>query len=73
MGLKTILLPIFFWAANLITPFSIPLFGVGLHRLFGVMKGESKNVEHDLNIITVTWGLLVLALLSGVTGSFYVY
>lgn len=48
----------------IVVPFSIPLFGIGLDRLLKALRepSEEERQKHT-NMVALTWGLLVMALL----------
>lgn len=48
----------------LVVPVSIPLFGIGLKRLLKALREPSEEErEKHINMVALTWGLLITALL----------
>ncbi len=48
----------------LVVPVSIPLFGIGLKRLLKALREPSEEErEKHINMVALTWGLLIMALL----------
>ena len=53
------------WLSEIVVLLSIPLFGIGLFSLIRVAKGTSSGqARNDTLKVTVTWGLLLMVLLS---------
>lgn len=47
----------------IIVPFSIPLFGIGLHHYFRIIQNRTADQQKSEKIVALTWGALILALL----------
>lgn len=49
----------------IVVPFSIPLFGIGLHHYFSIVQNRTADQQKSQRIVALTWGALILALLIG--------